>query len=183
MCDSNFNLMGGMPMRRAMSVACLAFVVIAAACSESTAPSSPLEGGWMAPRENLQPQGTMSISLAFSGSNFRYRANMYGIYAGNSPGMVSAYTDISGTYQIDGDKLVPHVAQHRCYTAPEGVLLMKTLTPAFKSHLAQEVTSKANCWQILRHINLNNGYVGFFVDADHLAWIGLTVLQSHDDSC
>ncbi len=93
-------------MRRVMSVVGLAYLVIAAACSESTAPSSPLVGEWMAPRENLQPQGSMSTTLAFSGSNFRYRANMYGIYAGNSPGMLSAYTDISGTYQIDGDKLV-----------------------------------------------------------------------------
>jgi hypothetical protein len=48
----------------------------------------------------------MTRSLAFSGSNFRYRGNMYGIYPGNSPGTLSAYTDLSGTYQIDGDKLV-----------------------------------------------------------------------------
>ena len=93
-------------MRRVMSVACLACVVIAAACSESTAPNSPLEGSWITPRENLQPRGSMTLSLSFSGSEFRFRVNTYGVYGGDSPGMLSSYTDISGTYQIDGDKLV-----------------------------------------------------------------------------
>lgn len=39
---------------------------------------------------------------------------------------------------------------------------MKTLTPAFKTHLAQEVTTKCNCWQILRR----DGAQFFFTDHD-----------------
>jgi uncharacterized phage protein (TIGR02218 family) len=39
---------------------------------------------------------------------------------------------------------------------------MKTLTPALKAHLAQEVTSKANCWQLVRR----DGQIFFFTDHD-----------------
>lgn len=49
-------------MRRVMSVGCLLLAVVSA-CSETTTPvviSSPIVGAWMAPRENLQPNGTMT---------------------------------------------------------------------------------------------------------------------------
>jgi len=39
---------------------------------------------------------------------------------------------------------------------------MKTITPALKAHLAQEVTSKANCWQLVRR----DGQSFFFTDHD-----------------
>jgi hypothetical protein len=93
-------------MRRVLSVTCLAYVVVAVACSDATAPGSPLVGGWMAPRENLQPRGSFTTYLGFSESKFTYAANSYGLYGGDSPGTLSAYTNLSGTYQIDGDKLV-----------------------------------------------------------------------------
>lgn len=59
----------------------------------------------MSPRENLQPSGTMTRNLGFSASGtFNYRVNMYGIY-GNNPSAVAAYTQVSGTYEVDGDGL------------------------------------------------------------------------------
>jgi uncharacterized phage protein (TIGR02218 family) len=39
---------------------------------------------------------------------------------------------------------------------------MKTITPALKTHLAQEVTTKANCWQLVRR----DGQSFFFTDHD-----------------
>jgi hypothetical protein len=33
-------------------------------------------------------------------------ASSYGVYSGESPGTLSGYTNMSGTYRIDGDKLV-----------------------------------------------------------------------------
>lgn len=39
---------------------------------------------------------------------------------------------------------------------------MKTISPAFKAHLAQEVTTKANCWQLVRR----DGAIFFFTDHD-----------------
>lgn len=39
---------------------------------------------------------------------------------------------------------------------------MKTLSPALKTHLAQEVTTKANCWQLVRR----DGQVFYFTDHD-----------------
>jgi len=93
-------------MRRVMSVMCLAGVAVAAACSEPTVPDSPLVGSWMAPRENLQPRGSFTTYLGFSNSKFTYVVSNYGLYSGESPGTLSAYTNISGTYQIDGDRLV-----------------------------------------------------------------------------
>lgn len=39
---------------------------------------------------------------------------------------------------------------------------MKTVTPAFKAHLAQEVTTLANCWQMVRR----DGRIFFFTDHD-----------------
>ncbi|HKC79896.1 MAG TPA: hypothetical protein VKB91_01795, partial [Gemmatimonadaceae bacterium] len=44
--------------------------------------------------------------MGFSNSNFTYAANNYGVYSGESPGTLSGYTNISGTYQMDGDRLV-----------------------------------------------------------------------------
>lgn len=80
----------------------------AAACSESSAPvgSSQIVGAWMAPRETLHPNGSMTRYLGFSESGtFQYSAESYGVYPGQSAGTLSAYTRISGTYQIDGDRL------------------------------------------------------------------------------
>jgi hypothetical protein len=91
-----------------MSALCLALLSVATACSETTPPgvTSPLVGEWASPRENLQPNGTLTRDLAISGTGeFTYRTNMYGIYGGN-PGALAAYTQTSGTYKIDGDKLV-----------------------------------------------------------------------------
>jgi hypothetical protein len=95
-------------MRPVTSIISLAFVVVALACSETTKPvSSPIIGGWMSPRENLQPRGSFFRYLGFSESGkFTYVINSYGVYEGESPGAQSAYTNISGTYQVDGDRLV-----------------------------------------------------------------------------
>jgi hypothetical protein len=94
-------------MRPVMSVMCLILVAATVACSETTMPESQLVGGWMSPRENLQPRGTFRAYLGFSESGgFTYAGMSYGVYAGESPGTLSAYTNISGTYQIDGDRVV-----------------------------------------------------------------------------
>ena len=96
------------PAMSAMSALCLAFLSVATACSETTPTgvTSSLVGAWASPRENLQPNGTLTRDLVISGTGeFTYRTTMYGIYGGN-PGAVEAYTQTSGTYQIDGDKLV-----------------------------------------------------------------------------
>jgi hypothetical protein len=96
-------------MRPVMSALCLAFLSVATACSEATPTgvASPLVGEWTSPRENLQPNGTLTRDLVISGTGeFTYRTNMYGIYGGGSPATLAAYTQTSGTYTIDGDKLV-----------------------------------------------------------------------------
>jgi len=95
-------------MRPAMLVGCLMLASAGAACSDSSAPvkSSPIVGAWIAPSESLHPNGSMIRQLGFSESGeFNYLANSYGIYPGQSAGTLSAYTHISGTYQIDGDRL------------------------------------------------------------------------------
>ena len=96
-------------MRPVLSVVCLALLSFAAACSETTATTktSPLAGEWLASRESLQPTGSLTRRLGFSNSGqFSYRIDQYGIYEGQSPGTVSVYTQMSGTYQIDGDRLI-----------------------------------------------------------------------------
>jgi len=91
-----------------MLVGYLMLASAGAACSDSSAPviSSPIVGAWIAPSETLHPTGSMTRQIGFSESGeFRYSANSYGIYPGQSAGTLSAYTRISGTYQIDGDRL------------------------------------------------------------------------------
>lgn len=52
---------------------------------------------------------------------------------------------------------------------------MKTITPAFKAHLAQEVTSLANCWRLVRR----DGRIFFFTDHDaDLVVSGATYLSA-----
>jgi len=96
-------------MRPVMSVRWLVPVLLAGAvsCSDSTTPeSSQIVGGWISPRETLQPSGSMMKFLSFSESGtFNFTVNTYGIYGGNGSS-VAAYTHISGTYQQDGDRLV-----------------------------------------------------------------------------
>jgi hypothetical protein len=94
-------------MRMVMSVGCLAMGIVTAACRQSTAPpGSALVGGWMAPREALRPSGSMTRNLGFSeNGTFVYTVNSYGVYGGNTPGQLSAYTNITGTYQVDGNRV------------------------------------------------------------------------------
>jgi hypothetical protein len=95
-------------MRLVMSVGCLVAGIVVTGCRESTAPTrSALVGAWMAPRETLRPSGSMTRNLGFSeNGTFVYTVNSYGVYGGNSPGQLSAYTITTGTYQVDGN----HVA-------------------------------------------------------------------------
>jgi hypothetical protein len=95
-------------MRAVMSAMCVALLSVAA-CSETTATrvTSPLVGAWISQRETLHPSGTLTRYIGFSDSGtFTYVTNMYGIFPGQSATTLSAYTQTSGTYEIDGDKLV-----------------------------------------------------------------------------
>jgi hypothetical protein len=95
-------------MRPAMSVVCLALVALACD-NQPVAPKvvSPLVGDWVAPTENLHPKGTMTRRLGISESGeFTFRTDMFGIYPGQNPSYLSAYTRMTGTFTIDGDKLV-----------------------------------------------------------------------------
>src|SRR6478672_10272534 len=94
-------------MRPAMLVGYLMLASAGAACSDSSAPviSSPIVGTWIA-SEALHPTGSMTTQIGFTESGmFIYSRVSYGIYPGQSAGTASAYTQISGTYQIDGDRL------------------------------------------------------------------------------
>jgi hypothetical protein len=91
-------------MRRALLVACLGLVT-AAGCSETTRPvvSSPVVGRWVR-QENLQPMGRMTRLLVFrNDGTFSLATDMYGIYGGTG---LAAYTHTSGTYEIDGDRVI-----------------------------------------------------------------------------
>jgi hypothetical protein len=98
-------------MKRVLSACCIAGLAVGTACSDgtsSTAPKieSPLVGGWITPREELHPTGSMNRYLAFAeDGTFSYVGNMYGIYGGGD-GVLAAYTRITGTYRIEGDRLI-----------------------------------------------------------------------------
>ena len=93
-------------MNRALSVCCAAALVVAGACSDSISPKfdSPLLGGWITSRENLHPTGSMTRYISFAeDGTFLYTGNSYGIYGGTG---LAAYTRITGTYRIEGDRLI-----------------------------------------------------------------------------
>ena len=80
---------------------------VATGCSQSTEPpGTALVGGWLAPTEALSPTGTLERTLSFADDGtFQSTVNMYGIYPGNTPGKLSAFTATKGTYVVGGDRL------------------------------------------------------------------------------
>lgn len=91
-------------MRSALLAGCLGLFV-ATACTESTRPVvSPLVGSWATPQENLHPMGRMTRFLSFSGDGtFMFATYSYGIYGGSD---LAAYTRTSGTYEVEGDRVI-----------------------------------------------------------------------------
>jgi hypothetical protein len=58
----------------------------------------------MAPEEKLQPMGRMTRFLSFEADGtFMHATYMYGIYGGDD---LAAYARTSGTYEIDGDRVI-----------------------------------------------------------------------------
>lgn len=90
-------------MRLALSASCLGLALVVG-CSESTQPpSSLIVGHWMT-QETLHPMGHMTTILAFENDGtFSYATNMYGIYGGTD---LAAYTHITGTYEVAGDRVI-----------------------------------------------------------------------------
>lgn len=99
-------------MRLVMSASCVA-LVLTAACSDSTAANhspivSPIVGSWTI-REDLHPTGYLNRVLDFSADGtFSFSNTSYGVYGGSS---LSGYTKMSGTYEIDGDRLAMTVTR------------------------------------------------------------------------
>jgi len=93
-------------MNRALSVRCAAVLVVCAACADTTSPKiqSPLLGGWITAREDLHPTGSMTRYISFAeDGTFLFATNMYGIYGGSE---LASYTRTTGTYRIEGDRLI-----------------------------------------------------------------------------
>lgn len=94
-------------MRLHTSVKWLSLVMIAVACSDSTAANSnSLVGQWRSEVESLRPRGTMRRFLSFSESGtFTSVVDSYGAYGGPSNELTS-YSRITGNYEVDGDRVV-----------------------------------------------------------------------------
>ena len=93
-------------MNRVVSVCCAVALVVVGACSDSTSPriDSPLVGGWLTARENLHPMGSMTRYISFAeNGTFLFATNSYGVYGGTE---LAGYTRTTGTYRIEGDRLI-----------------------------------------------------------------------------
>jgi len=93
-----------------------AFVVVLcatmASCRISTdAVPHELVGTWETARQSLQP-GSYQITLMF-GRNGGYSSEVrnYGLYPGQAPNELSAYSRLDGTYEVRGDTVVTHAEE------------------------------------------------------------------------
>jgi hypothetical protein len=83
----------------------LAVLFLLAACS--TEPSGDLVGTWSSAPEDLQPSGHYQVLLSFTAQGgFEQQVQNYGLYPGQDPNQLSAYTKIRGTYRTEGDRLI-----------------------------------------------------------------------------
>jgi hypothetical protein len=91
----------------------IAFVGLAfAACDPATSPAdSAVEGRWASAREALNPNGSYQTFLTFDGAAYASEVRNYGLYAGQQPNDLSAYSRTEGTFLVDGDSL-QFVATH-----------------------------------------------------------------------
>ena len=101
---------------RNRSALLLTFVAVLTAmpgCRESAAApttvlsATELSGRWLAPRNDLAPDGSHQSALTFSiDGRFVFENRMYGLYDGQVASDLSAFTRTEGTYRIDRDRLV-----------------------------------------------------------------------------
>ena len=64
-----------------------------------------LVGSWIE-TEALSPRGTMDGILTFHGDGrFRWRVQSYGVYPDHAENELSAWTEIRGAHEVDGDRL------------------------------------------------------------------------------
>ena len=85
----------------------MAFVaLVLGSCEPTTSPpKSPLAGRWATALEALKPQGSYRTFLTFDGTVFVSEVRNYGLYAGQQPHDLSAYSRIEGTAIVEGDSL------------------------------------------------------------------------------
>ena len=87
--------------------ALMAFLgLVFAACEPTTRPpDSPLSGRWATSLDALKPQGSYRTFLTFEGTAFVSEVRNYGLYAGQQPTDLSAYSRLEGTFLVEGDSL------------------------------------------------------------------------------
>lgn len=93
---------------RTLSLVVAAAVLLLAGCSSLTAPGADeLVGSWTTARESLHPAGSLEHRLDL-GRDLRFVAEFrsYGVYPGQGPDQLSAYSRTSGSYRVGGNRLV-----------------------------------------------------------------------------
>ena len=66
---------------------------------------SPLAGRWATASEALNPRGSYQSFLTFEDTTFVSEVRNYGLYAGQHPNELSAYSRFEGTFLVEGDSL------------------------------------------------------------------------------
>lgn len=93
-------------MRNTQSAIIALLSVLLAGCNPATSPhDSPVAGRWATIREPLNPTGSYQGFLTFDGAAYVSEVRDYGLYPGQQPNDLSAYSRIEGTFRVEGDSL------------------------------------------------------------------------------
>ncbi|MDP9204866.1 MAG: hypothetical protein M3P12_05310 [Gemmatimonadota bacterium] len=96
-------------MNRISSVLCLALVAGVVSCRNAAGPDATLVGGWVV-RESTSPSGYYETHLTFAADGtFTDAIRSFGSYPSQSPGDLSSYSILSGTYRVQADQLAIEV--------------------------------------------------------------------------
>lgn len=79
----------------------------ALACADPNEPEpTELAGRWISAPADLAPQGWHQYHLTFTNAGrFSHEVRTYGLYPGQEPGTLTAFTRIEGRFRQEGDRL------------------------------------------------------------------------------
>lgn len=124
----------------------LGLAITALGCSSPTVvDAGGLAGRWQSPRESLQPAGSYQTTFTFrNDGGVTWEARLYGLYPGQGPDDLSAYSRTTGMFRITAESLLVRsqvlVSWDQFYGAdsPAQIITYDSTSVVWRSHYSLE---------------------------------------------
>jgi hypothetical protein len=137
------------PTRRSL----ILLLVLTSGCLSGTAPDAQLlHGEWITDVVGLSPSGSMQYHLALRpDGHFSLEIRSYGVYAGQAPAVLSAFSRHEGQFDVDGARLRFRPEKFIGWDSFQGVAEPTVQSPSPYSRLFDDATFRVRRDRLVLH--------------------------------